>query len=577
MRYSKIPPRKTRSVTVSRFRGLNRQPLIREGEMAEMENLSSDLYPVLSPRKPRGTYRKPASPQGLIALDQVCYVDGADFVMGDTRVEMGLSVDPLKCPKRLQAMGAYVIILPDKKYINTEDPEDRGDIEARVTLSGAEISLCLSDGTEVPATAAGETAPEAPENGALWLDTAQSPPALMRYSTAQGSWAGVPDTLVRISGPGIGAGFAAGDGVRVEGCQAEQLNGSQILQAVQEDALLLEGWIEAPLRQSGALTVRRRMPELDWITEYGNRLWGCRFGSDGTGNRVNQIYASKLGDFRNWECFQGLSTDSYAASCGTPGPFTGAAAFGSGPVFFKETCLHRVYGTEPAAFCLQAQPCRGVQPGCGESLVQVGERLFYQSRFGICAYDGGAPELISRELGSFDCSRAVAGALGEKYYISLTEAGGGDSLLVYDTSRKLWHREDGLRVSAFCTLGQALYAIDSRSRNILTLAGAEAGEEAVFYSARTGPLGLEEPERKYIARLDVRMTLEAGSRMEIRARYDDSPTWEHLATVYSRELRSIRLPLRPRRCDHLALEISGVGGMKLYGITRIYERGSDQP
>ena len=41
-----------------------------------------------------------------------------------------------------------------------------------------------------------------------------------------------------------------------------------------------------------------------------------------SGEAVNEIYASKLGDFRNWRCFEGLSTDSYAAARGSDGAFT---------------------------------------------------------------------------------------------------------------------------------------------------------------------------------------------------------------------------------------------------------------
>ncbi len=71
-----------------------------------MKNLTSDRYPVLSPRSPRGIYAKPASPQGLLARDGLCYVDGSAFVMGDDRFELNLSVAPQDCPKQLVSMGA---------------------------------------------------------------------------------------------------------------------------------------------------------------------------------------------------------------------------------------------------------------------------------------------------------------------------------------------------------------------------------------------------------------------------------------------------------------------------------------
>ena len=74
---------------------------------------------------------------------------------------------------------------------------------------------------------------------------------------------------------------------------------------------------------------------MDFVIESGNRLWGCRYGKALNGETVNEIYASKLGDFRNWYCFAGISTDSYTASVGTDGAFTGAVTYMGRPIFFK--------------------------------------------------------------------------------------------------------------------------------------------------------------------------------------------------------------------------------------------------
>ena len=70
---------------------------------------------------------------------------------------------------------------------------------------------------------------------------------------------------------------------------------------------------------------RRSVPEMDFVIESGNRLWGCKYGVV-DGKAVNEIYASKLGDFKNWNCYAGRSTDSYVATRGSDGPFTGVHA-----------------------------------------------------------------------------------------------------------------------------------------------------------------------------------------------------------------------------------------------------------
>ena len=41
------------------FKGLNRRDYVEEGEMSDMVNMTSDNYPLLTPRKLRGTYELP--------------------------------------------------------------------------------------------------------------------------------------------------------------------------------------------------------------------------------------------------------------------------------------------------------------------------------------------------------------------------------------------------------------------------------------------------------------------------------------------------------------------------------------
>ena len=161
------------------------------------------------------------------------------------------------------------------------------------------------------------------------------------------------------------------------------------------------------------------MPLLDFVIESGNRLWGCRYGENANGDVVNEIYASKLGDFKNWNCFMGISTDSYVASCGTDGQWTGAITHLGYPIFFKENYLHKVYGNYPSNYQIQTTECRGVQKGCGKSLAIVNEKLFYKSINGICVYDGSLPSEISQAFGDIRYSEAVGGSHNNKYYVSM--------------------------------------------------------------------------------------------------------------------------------------------------------------
>ena len=101
------------------------------------------------------------------------------------------------------------------------------------------------------------------------------------------------------------------------------------------------------------VSMERRVPELDFVTECDNRVWGCN-------SRENVIYGCKLGDPTNWFSYRGIAADSYAVTVGSDGAFTGAASCMGYALFFKENTLHKLYGSKPSDFQLSSLRCRGV-------------------------------------------------------------------------------------------------------------------------------------------------------------------------------------------------------------------------
>ena len=588
MRLPKLTELNTSRVMIDAFGGYNHNLRIGDGEFYDMKNLTSSNYPVISPRPKRGVYTVKdkdgndmaiTNPQGIIAKDALCYVDEGDFVINGYRVPMGLSSEP----KTLISMGAYVIIMPDKKYINTENLSDYDDIEASVTTTGTvTFELCKYDGEGYGDTHIGDTAPTDPENLELWIDTSSTPHTLRQYSQANEQWVAIATTYIKISSPGIGLPFSEGDGVTIKGIKDEDLadlNNTMVIWAKGDNYIVVTGILDAVKSQdeNEPITIERRMPNMDFIIESENRLWGCRYGVALNGEVVNEIYASKLGDFKNWNCFAGISTDSYAASLGTDGQFTGAIAHLGYPIFFKENCMHKVYGNYPANYQIQATACRGVQKGCSKSLSIVNEVLYYKSRSSVCAYDGSLPVEMSSALGDVVYSDAVAGTLGNKYYISMKDLNGVYHLYVYDTKKGMWHREDNTQAKAFCNCRGDLYFIDAdkKIKSILGMAETDKETAPVKWMAETGIIGTDMPDKKYISRLDVRLSVSLGTRLFFYIQYDSSGEWEYICTMAGRKLSSFSIPIRPRRCDHLRLRIEGDGEAKIYSICKTIEQGSD--
>lgn len=591
MKYPYLSELRTTRQMIDVFRGYNHNLRIGEGEFYDMKNLTSNDYPVLSPRERRGIYKTPGVPQGMVAKDTLCYVDGGDFIIDGERIPMGLTVerdaDGNIIPKNLISMGAYVIIMPDKRYINTSDLTDYGSIEASVTTTETvTFTPCTMEGVDkliVVGTNPYEKEPinkaEGTIMGAYWLDITSEPPVLKYYSSLSKSWEPLETMYIKIASPGIGISFEVNDGVQISGIEDEALqdiNTTTNVWAKGDDYIVVTSPPSSIVTQETPITIKRLMPIMDFMIESGNRLWGCRYGEARNGEMVNEIYASKLGDFKSWDSFAGVSTDSYAVTVGSDGPFTGAIAFRGSPIFFKEGCMHKIYGNYPANYQVLTTACRGVQKGCSRSLSIVNETLYYKARTGVCAYDGSLPVEISSALGDVVYGDAVAGSIGNKYYISMKDNEGNFHLFVYDAAKGMWHREDDTEAVQFCNCRGDLYYIDHDYNQIKTVKGTGVPEKkAIKWEAVTGLIGTSSPDKKYISRLDVRMALPFGARVFFFIQYDSSKEWEQLYSAVGTSLKSFPVPIKPKRCDHFRLKIVGEGDAKIFSICKTIEQGSD--
>ena len=572
---------------VDTFKGYNHNLRISDGEFYEMQNMTSDYYPVLSPRKNRGKYEHEqysvGSIRGVIAQGSLVVVDGTDVYINGNKVP-GFSVSG-DTEVTMVSMGAYVLFFPEKKYLNTV-PDihgiyESGSIDAEYHYQGDDgsvwVYMCYKDGTFVDLQYKAPVAPENPKDGEQWLDTTEG--VVKKWSESLAMWV-IVETYVQISAEGIQEGFSEGDGVFVnlfalKDHAKNRVNGGFIISAIGTDYIVVNGKISEVGFEVWHLDVMRNIPEMDFIIEAGNRLWGCRFGDSSNGERVNEIYASKLGDFKNWNTFAGISTDSYAASVGSDGPFTGAIAHMGHPLFFKEDCVHKVYGNYPANFQIQETALRGVQEGCAKSLAIVNNVLYYRARDGICAYDGAFPVDVSYAFCNAAYNNAVAGGIGNKYYISMQDEEENCHLFVYDTAKQMWHREDDFHAKQFCSYKGELYGIDENNQLITMRGTMHENEEEVEWFVETGEMMLTSPDMKYISRLTVRMSLDIGATVDFEAQYDLSDEWVNLCHMEGTSLRSFSVPIRPRRCDYMKLRIAGSGVCKIYSITKTIEQGSE--
>lgn len=514
-----------------KFGGLNRSVGAEDGELYDMRNLTGDHYPVLSVRAQRFLFNRLSDPCALFAWDKLCWIDGTEFFF-DGKLKGKVT----EGEKSFAALGAYIVIFPDKCYYNV-DTDEFGSLESKWTGD----SLTFSDGTLYGEEAAANAISK---EGVNWSEY-----------------------------------FRVGDAVTISGCTANRGNNiSVVIRAIQGDQLYFYentftlGADGAAYTENGELTIERSVPDLNFLCENENRLWGCT---------ETTIYASKLGDIFNWNVYDGLDTDAYAVDSGSAGAFTGCISYRGYPTFFKEDHIFKVYGSVPSNFEVLGSSTLGLAEGCSKSLAIAGETLFYLSRSGIMAYTGGIPQPMGAAFGIDRFKNAVGGSDGLKYYVSMQSMSGAWGLYIYDTQTGLWHAEDETQTVGFARAKGNLYMLSSGGELWITGNHAEVPtsaepEGSIQWMAEFCDFTDESPNRKGLSKLQIRLELDPGATVDVWLQFDSDGQWHKVRqTLGEGKKRSCYLPIIPRRADHYRLKLTGTGGCRIFSLTREYYVGSE--
>lgn len=437
--------------------------------------------------------------------------------------------------------------------------------------------------------------PDNPANGMRWRDSVTG--KLYAYSSAMGEWIAQTQNYILFSYSETDTlmdgeyayiceqngqrqtdlqgdfdispfeGFGEGDCISIEGVN-DEYDGSYVINSVTDDGFILNGFMDKTVTKTitgdAKVTVSRKVPAMDYVVECNNRLWGCYYGhKDGAASDIiNEIYCCALGDPKNWYKYEGTAMDSWTASVGVDGAWTGAAVYGGYPVFFKENAVVRVYGTAPSSFQTVTYNYRGIKPGSAGSAAMVDEVLYYHSYDGFMAYSGSVPQKIDAALGNDVYEDAVGGAYMGKYYVS-ARRGSDYLLLVYDTNLQMWHIEDNTNARKIMRCAEDLYILADDGK-IFTAAGAEDGIE---WYCETGSLGYGDIYYKRVNRINVKLKLPVGSNMSVFASYDDGE-WESCGAYTGSDDMPIDIYFIPQRCDRYKLRFEGVGDCKIISVYR---------
>lgn len=553
------PNSRIRSATT--FGGINRANGTPLGEWDRLNGFDLTAYPALRTCLPYAysdivssgeitgyTYRN-----GTLVYTTAdgIYLDGKGTL---TAIE-GLSAGD----KTLVNIGAYIVILPDWSLINTADTENPVTMAKGAVLTG----------------------------NLLEYNQNQTKPTVSIYKLF---YVDAPTTEVTASG------LAVGDSVKLSWTYGKRKMSKQLtinnigIESYTGSGMTSIGFDTSDMpntmwfytegramdqfrvpRITGA-TIQRVMPDLDYVVEYNNRLWGCA-------SKNHEIYCSKLGEPLVWGAYSGISTDSWAATVGTDGDFTGACVFNGCVLFFKEDCVHSVYGTKASNFTVTTYTVRGVQKGSAKSLCISEGLLYYKAPEGIFTFNGSASSRFDGKLCVDRDSRTACGTADDRYIVMAMSDG---TVFYYDKLHSVWYNRTLPNVISMHNFSGSLYAITKDSNKAMqkvmltTDVGMSGRMAETAFEAITGELcrgelaSTNSYTRKAMHTVIKKLTMSieewhqqgvSSVQFTVSVQYDGGD-WQ---TVYSYDGTAEEadnnvvtlIPIIPMRCQRLRIKISG--------------------
>lgn len=553
------PSSRIRSATT--FGGINRANGTPLGEWDRLNGFDLTAYPALRTCLPYAysdivssgeitgyTYRN-----GILVYTTAegIYLDGK----GTLTAIPGLSAGD----KTLVNIGAYIVILPDWSLINTADAENPVTMAKGAVLTGDLLEYNQN-----------QTKPTVSIYKLFYVDaptTEVTASGLAVGDSVKLSWTyGKRKMSKQLTINNIGIESYTGSGMTSIGFDTSDMPNTMWFYT---EGRAMDQF-RVP-RITGA-TIQRVMPDLDYVVEYNNRLWGCS-------SKNHEIYCSKLGEPLVWGAYSGISTDSWAATVGTDGDFTGACVFNGCILFFKEDCVHSVYGTKASNFTITTYTVRGVQKGSAKSLCISEGLLYYKAPEGIFTFNGSASSRFDGKLCVDRDSRTACGTADDRYIVMAMSDG---TVFYYDKLHSVWYNRTLPNVISMHNFSGSLYAITKDSNNAMqkvmlttdvemSARTAETSFEAISGELCRGELtSTSSYSRKAMHTVIKKLTMSleewhqqgvSSVQFTVSVQYDGGD-WQ---TVYSYDGTAEEadnnvvtlIPTIPMRCQRLRIKISG--------------------
>lgn len=290
-------------------------------------------------------------------------------------------------------------------------------------------------------------------------------------------------------------------------------------------------------------------PDIDKATVHNNRVFGVK-GSN--------VYATKQGDFKEWNVFDQLLTDSWATDVAGAVSFSTIGTYQNHVVMQSEKNMFELYGYNPSNFQIQET----IKIGSNVfSYTELNSILYFANVDGLFAYSGGVPRRLSQSI-DIPLQSAELGSDGRYLYASVFD-GANKHLFVYDSETRLITREDDLNVVQFTLHDGHMLALCADGK----VYKFDSGTEVVDWELETVEIRDDYFVNKGLKRLELHAEMSPSSMINLFVEMENVSGYTHVGTFLAETSKNLLLPVNlSQNC--YKIKITGRGYVKINAIRR---------
>ena len=282
------------------------------------------------------------------------------------------------------------------------------------------------------------------------------------------------------------------------------------------------------------------------LAVHQNRLWG-------TDTLGTSIYCSNATDFYNWE-IDGSAAGGGYLDVPENTPWTSICEYAGYLYAFKANKMYKVMGSNALDYSI----IQLADVGCTnqEAVCVCDSILYFLSRDGVYAFYGSQPTCVSEVLPG-EYKRGVFASRGQKLYASIERMDGVKEFLVYDSAKRVWHKEDDFSVIGFVDYTDGLYAL-SNNKDCYKLEAVAESRDMPFSITTKKYFYIF--DQKAVSSANLYLDMGEGSSVTVQISYDGGE-FVTCGTFENRRLKYI--PIRLKKCDEFQIRIQGKGFVRI--------------